>query len=84
MTEISEPRWFVRHRMEWIRETLRIFGFINRRHISRKFELSMPQASADLVLFQKMHPGLMRYDPSAKCYVSTHNPIAEEEDDVGT
>lgn len=64
-------RWFEQHRMEWIAETLRIFGFINREHIMRKFGVSMPQASADLRVFQRRQPGLMAYDLSAKRYVTT-------------
>jgi hypothetical protein len=29
--------WFEQQRMDWIAETLRIFGFINREHLMRKF-----------------------------------------------
>jgi hypothetical protein len=49
--------WFVRQRQEWIAETVRIFGFINREHIERKFGVSTPQASIDLAAFQTNHPG---------------------------
>ena len=38
-------RWYKTYRMEWIAETLRVFGFINREHIERKFGLSTPQVS---------------------------------------
>ncbi len=61
-------RWFEQRRMEWIAETLRIFGFINREHLVKKFGLSIPQASHDLNLFQRMHPRAMTYDKSAKTY----------------
>ena len=27
--------WFRRHRIEWIIETMRIYGFMNREHIER-------------------------------------------------
>lgn len=64
-------RWFERYRMEWIAETLYIYGFINRGHIVRKFGISIIQASHDLNQFQKVKPGLMRYDQSAKQYVRT-------------
>jgi hypothetical protein len=63
-------RWFERHRLEWIAETLRVFGFINREHIERKFGVSTPQASADLQEFQRLYPTAMRYDKSAKRYVA--------------
>ena len=61
-------RWFEQHRMEWIAETLRVFGFINRGHLRRKFGVSEQQASTDLQRFQKRHPGEMTYNPSAKRY----------------
>jgi hypothetical protein len=64
-------RWFEQHRMEWIAETLRVFGYINREHIERKFSVSTPQASMDLRQFMKAHPGAMFYDMSAKRYVAT-------------
>ncbi|TAK50274.1 MAG: hypothetical protein EPO23_03445 [Xanthobacteraceae bacterium] len=55
--------------MEWIAETLRVFGFINRVHLVRKFCLSVPQASADLNRFMKRNPGAMLYDKTQKMYV---------------
>ena len=58
--------WFVRHRMDWIAETVWIFGFINREHIERKFGVSTPQASTDLRLFQKLYPGVITYNLSTK------------------
>ena len=61
-------RWFEQHRMEWISETLRVFGFINREHIEQKFGVSTPQASIDLQKFQRLHPGAVRYNTSAKRY----------------
>lgn len=63
-------RWFEQHRMHWIAETLRVFGFINRDHLVRKFGLSVPQASHDLQAFQRQHPKAMTYDASAKRYVA--------------
>ena len=64
-------RWYKAHRMEWIAETIRVFGFINRQHIQRKFGLSTPQASIDLKDFQKLNPKLVVYDISSKRYVAT-------------
>lgn len=61
-------RWFEQHRQEWIAETLRVFGFINRAHIERKFGVSTPQASLDLRTFQKNNPGAVSYDQTARCY----------------
>lgn len=63
-------RWFERQRLEWISETLRVFGFINREHLERKFGISTPQASADLAAFRRAFPDRMNYDPSSKRYVA--------------
>lgn len=63
-------RWFEQHRMEWIAETLRVFGFINREHLERKFGVSTPQASTDLNRFMRANPGAMTYDKSAKRYIA--------------
>lgn len=60
--------WFCQQRQEWIEEVLRIFGFINREHLERKFGISTPQASNDLRDFQINNPGWMTYNASAKRY----------------
>lgn len=60
--------WFQKQRQEWIAETLRVFGYINREHIERKFGVSTPQASTDLRAFQVLNPGVMVYDTRHKCY----------------
>lgn len=68
--EVSgRTRWFVQQRMEWIAETLRVFGFINREHLQRKFGISQPQASLDITAFIRTHPAAMTYDLSAKRYI---------------
>jgi DeoR/GlpR family transcriptional regulator of sugar metabolism len=63
--------WCEQQRLDWIAETLRVFGFINREHLMRKFGISQPQASKDLTTFARVQPGAMRYDLSAKCYRAT-------------
>lgn len=63
-------RWFENHRMEWIAETLRVFGFINREHLMKKFGVSEVQAAKDFTAFQRLNPKAMRYDTSAKRYVA--------------
>lgn len=62
-------RWFEHQRQEWIWETLRVFGFIQRQHLVNKFGVSVPQASADLQRFQRERPGMMTYDKTSKRYV---------------
>lgn len=63
--------WFYNHRQEWIAETVRIFGFINREHIEKKFNVSTPQASVDIQRFIDAHPGAITYNKSAKRYEVT-------------
>jgi hypothetical protein len=63
-------KWFQQYRMEWIAETLRIFGFINRDHLIRKFGLSKSQAAIDFADFRRLYPGVMDYDVSARRYVA--------------
>lgn len=62
-------RWFKNHRIEWITESLRVFGFINREHLMTKFGISMPQASMDLRDFQKIYPDAIQYDLTQKKYI---------------
>lgn len=70
MATSKRDSWFEQQRMEWIAETLRVFGFINRAHIERKFRISTPQAATDLGTFMKKNPRAMHYDASAKRYVA--------------
>lgn len=70
MSTRTPMRWFEQHRMEWIKETLYIFGFINRAHLMRKFGVSRAQASVDLNKFQREYPGKLRYDNSLKRFVA--------------
>jgi hypothetical protein len=69
-------RWCEQQRQDWIAETLRVFGFINREHLERKVGCSTPQASLDLATFRRTHPRAMTYDVSAKCYVATARAAA--------
>lgn len=61
-------RYFERLRIGWIIETVEIFGFINRGHVVKKFGVTEQVVSSDFKNVQKLHPHLMRYDTSAKCY----------------
>lgn len=64
-------RWFEQHRMDWIAEAVRVYGYINREHLVIKFGLSIPQASHDLQVFQRINPLAITYDKSSKRYVAT-------------
>lgn len=63
-------RWYKQYRMKWIEESLRIYGFINREHVMRKFGISTPQASKDLMEYQRLYPSALHYDVSLKKYVA--------------
>jgi DeoR/GlpR family transcriptional regulator of sugar metabolism len=63
-------RWCERQRQDWIAETLRVFGYINREHLMKKFGISQPQASLDLAAFQRAHRVAMTYDASSKRYIA--------------
>ena len=67
--------WFAHERRKWITETIRVFGFINREHIERKFGVSTPQASMDLREYMRMNPGMITYDKSLKRYVRSQAKI---------
>jgi len=72
---MKQERWYKNYRMEWIAETLRVFGYINREHLVRKFGLSTPQASIDLRDFQKLHPNAVTYNLTAKRYAAKENKL---------
>ena len=61
--------WAEDYRQGWIAETVRVFGFINRTHLMRKFGISPAQAAKDLGVFQDTNPGVITYDTSEKRYV---------------
>jgi hypothetical protein len=62
-------KWFIHHRQQFIADTLRVFGQINRAQLVDKFDISTQQASADISLFVQTNPDAMVYDGKAKCYV---------------
>lgn len=68
--------WFAETRLEWIRESVEIFGTVNRSHIIAKFGVSHQTASEDLRAVQHRYPELMEYDTTGKRYVkrsTTHD-----------
>lgn len=58
--------WFQNARLEWARESIEIFGFLNRRHLMAKFGISEPQAAADLKRARARWPDHFHYNPKAK------------------
>ncbi len=61
-------RWAVEQRMNFIAETLREKGFINRKDIMDQFGISTPQASKDLKDYQDILPDDVKYNMKLKRY----------------
>lgn len=64
-------RWFENRRVAFIAEMIHIYGFINREHLMRKFDISRPQASKDLQSYQRNSAGSMVYNGKTKRYERT-------------
>lgn len=66
---IRPLKWGVERRLEFIEFKLLWEGGVNRSDIIRMFDVSVPQASKDLTLYQERAPQNALYDKSAKRYV---------------
>ena len=64
-------RWGPEQRLEFIEFLLFWEGSVNRSDITKRFGVSVPQASNDLTMYRELAPGNLEYDSSAKRYVST-------------
>jgi hypothetical protein len=62
-------RWGMEQRLEFIEFRMFWEGGVNRSDITQRFGVSVPQASNDLALYQKLAPANLRYDSSEKRYV---------------
>ncbi len=71
MAKAATLKWGVERRMEFIEFRLFWEGAVNRADIIDRFDVSVPQASKDLTLYQEVAPGNVIYDKSAKRYVPT-------------
>jgi len=63
-------KWGVERRLEFIEFRLFWEGGVNRADIIEMFDVSVPQASKDLTLYQERAPNNAIYDKSAKRYVA--------------
>ncbi len=64
-------RWGVEQRLAFIESWLFWEGGVNRGDLVGTFNVSVPQASKDLALYQAHAPDNMRYDSTRKRYVAT-------------
>src|ERR1700692_2474430 len=72
MAEIRTAlKWGVERRLEFIEFRLFWEGGVNRSDIIDMFDVSVPQASKDLTLYQERAPQNALYDKSAKRYVAS-------------
>lgn len=82
---IENLRWGVQKRLEFIELRLYWDGMLRRKDLTDQFEISVPQASADLAEYQSHTSGNVKYDGSRKAYVPTpdfaprfYRPSAED------
>lgn len=73
-------RWGIGQRLEFIEFRLFWDGQINRGDLIAKFDVSPPQASADIARYLQMAPDNLRYDPHLKTYAaaSAFQPLLYE------
>jgi len=64
-------RWGVEQRLAFIESRLFWEGGVNRADLVGTFDVSVPQASKDLSLYQEQAPNNLRYDSARKRYVAT-------------
>jgi hypothetical protein len=64
-------KWGVERRLEFIEFRLFWEGGVNRADIIEMFDVSVPQASKDLTLYQERAPNNAVYDKSAKRYIAS-------------
>ncbi|MDZ4760275.1 MAG: WYL domain-containing protein [Alphaproteobacteria bacterium] len=69
---LTTLKWGVERRLEFIEFRLFWEGGVNRSDIIDMFDVSVPQASKDLTLYQERAPHNALYDKSAKRYVASN------------
>lgn len=66
----NAKKWSARERLLFIEKVAYWRGWIRRADICTQFNVSTPQASADLSEYQRLNPSSLEYDGSRKCYVA--------------
>jgi len=64
-------KWSKERRLQFIDFRLQWEGRINRRDVTDFFNISVPQASADIARYAQLAPGNLYYDTSSRTYVAT-------------
>ena len=78
----EKPRWGQTRRLAFIDLRLQYDGRINRKDLISYFNISQPQASADLAAYQSVAPQNIDYDASARVYVArdSYRPLSGRSD----
>lgn len=66
----EKPRWGQIRRLAFIDLRLQYEGRINRKDLISYFDISQPQASADLAAYQSLAPQNLEYDSSSRVYAA--------------
>jgi predicted DNA-binding transcriptional regulator YafY len=82
--QIWPPKWGQERRLEFIDFRLLWDGRLNRSDLTGFFGISVPQASADLALYQQRAPGNLVYNRQQKAYIATEkfSPVLTSQDSL--
>lgn len=69
--DTSAVKWSQERRLQFIDFRLQWEGKINRRDVTDFFNISVPQASADISRYAELAPQNLHYDSSSRTYVAT-------------
>lgn len=70
-SDTSAVKWSQERRLQFIDFRLQWEGRINRRDVTDFFNISVPQASADISRYAELAPQNLHYDSSSRTYVAT-------------
>lgn len=70
--------WYQKKRLKFVADMLRVYGFVNRGHLQRKFHISAHAAATDLAEFARANPGKIVYSNKLKCYTTPARKAREE------
>lgn len=69
--------WNARERLMHIERLAYWRGWVRRTDICSRFEISIPQASADLAAYMRLNPQALQYDCSSKRYVAANEMLCK-------
>lgn len=69
MTWSENMNYFSEMRVQWIKEQIHMYGYINRWMVEKRFNISSSQASLDIRYVREHWPDLLIYDKHLARYV---------------